>query len=272
MAEGLGIVASDVDGTLVMNWDPRGVDPRVFDAVRELARRGVRFVVASGRQYLGLRELFAPVADEVAYVCENGALAFWGEEVVVKRALPRELALEACRAIAGLEGCELLVSGERVGYVLEGRPAFLEHMRRVEGGRIVEVARPEDVPEDFVKVAFYAMGGDAELERAATRELRGRLGEACSVVTSGTAWVDVVAAGADKASALLELGRLWGVAPERMAAFGDNENDRGMLDLVGRPYLVEGGAASLRGLNERLRTCRDVADELWALLGEPGAA
>lgn len=51
-------------------------EPRseAFELIDELHRRGIVFMPASGRQYASLRYLFAPVADELAYVCENGAL------------------------------------------------------------------------------------------------------------------------------------------------------------------------------------------------------
>lgn len=68
------LVASDIDGTLIMNHDSHGINPRVFDEIRELKRRGVVFVVASGRQYYGLTKLFAPVANDIVYLCENGTL------------------------------------------------------------------------------------------------------------------------------------------------------------------------------------------------------
>lgn len=50
-------------------------EPRseAFELIDELHRRGIVFMPASGRQYASLRYLFAPVADELAYVCENGA-------------------------------------------------------------------------------------------------------------------------------------------------------------------------------------------------------
>lgn len=38
---------------------------------------------------------------------------------------------------------------------------------------------------------------------------------------------------------LKEIGERLGIAPDEMAAFGDNENDRAMLEFVGHPYLME---------------------------------
>lgn len=259
------LVASDIDGTLLLDWSPEGIDPRVFDDIRELRRRGATFLASSGRQYPNLRRLFSPVADDIAYLCENGALVIVGGEVVVKREMPRELALALCRAIMEEPGCDLLVSGERTSYVLDDAPAFADHMRRVVGNDVTCVRRPEDIPEPLVKVSYHAEPDVMEQVRGSFEE---RFGKSCKVVTSGATWMDVMALGVDKGWAMRELGRVLGIAPEEMVAFGDNENDREMLELVGRPYLMESGNPAMRGLSERLRLCESVHGELSRLLAE----
>lgn len=259
------LVASDIDGTLLLDWSPEGIDPRVFDDIREARRRGAVFLASSGRQYPNLRRLFSPLADDIAYLCENGALVIVGGEVVVRRAMPRDLALELCHAIMDEPGCDLLVSGERTSYVLEDAPAFAEHMRRVVGNDVTCVRRPEDIPEPLVKVSYHA---DDAVMRQVRDGFEQRFGATCKVVTSGATWMDVMARGVDKGWAMRELGDVLGIAPEEMVAFGDNENDREMLELVGRPYLMEGGNPSMRGLSARLRLCGSVHEELARLLGE----
>lgn len=199
------LVASDIDGTLLLDWSPDGIDPRVFDDVRELRRRGVVFLASSGRQYANLRRLFSPVADDIAYLCENGALVIVDGEVALKREMPRDLSLELCHAIMEEPGCDLLVSGERTSYVLKGTPDFAEHMRDVVGNDVTCVARPEDIPETPVKVSYHATD---EVMRRVRGRFEERFGRTCKVVTSGATWMGVMARGVDKGLAMRELGRL----------------------------------------------------------------
>lgn len=268
MAGRYRLVASDLDGTLLTRPGQHELDQPTIEAIRALAQRGVRFVAASGRQYANLRRLFSPVGDETTYLCENGALVVWRGDVLVKRPMPRDLALEACHAILERPGCDLLVSGERMCYVMEGADEFAHHMRFVVGNDVAVVARPEDVPEDIIKIA-YRVAPEAQTREAA--HLSDLLGDRCEVMTSGSIWTDVMPRGVGKGPALLELGRIWGMAPEEMVAFGDNENDASMLDAVGLPYLMESGNPKLRTLNARIRTCRSVPKALEALLATPGA-
>ena len=58
-------------------------------------------------------------------------------------------------------------------------------------------------------------------------------------MVSGNEWADFAPLGANKGTALEAIGQQMGIAPEEMVAFGDNENDRSMLEFVGQPYLMQ---------------------------------
>lgn len=65
------MVCSDLDGTL-LQYGKKLIEGEIFDEIRALHDRGILFCPASGRQYTSLRKLFAPVADDCIYLCENG--------------------------------------------------------------------------------------------------------------------------------------------------------------------------------------------------------
>ena len=67
------LVASDLDGTLI-HGETTGLSQRTIDVIHRLTQKGIRFVVASGRQYDNERRLFHQIADEVSYIAENGSL------------------------------------------------------------------------------------------------------------------------------------------------------------------------------------------------------
>ena len=68
------LVATDIDGTLIR--ESSSVLPEeICDLIRELRKRDIYFAAASGRQYMGLKRLFAPVADQMLFISENGSTA-----------------------------------------------------------------------------------------------------------------------------------------------------------------------------------------------------
>ena len=75
------LVASDLDGTLLLH-KAQSLPEEIFSLIRQLEELGIMFVAASGRQYPNMTKLFAPVASEISYISENGALAVDHGEVL----------------------------------------------------------------------------------------------------------------------------------------------------------------------------------------------
>ena len=69
------LIASDIDGTL-LPYGEHTIPDKVFEEIHRLERKGILFCPASGRQYTSMRRLFAPVADKIPFLCENGAVVF----------------------------------------------------------------------------------------------------------------------------------------------------------------------------------------------------
>ena len=69
------LVATDIDGTLFQSGE-REVSEAVFVQIDRLLKKGILFAAASGRQYSNLKNLFAPKAEEMTFLCENGAILY----------------------------------------------------------------------------------------------------------------------------------------------------------------------------------------------------
>lgn len=259
------LVASDLDGTLLQNGN-RKPTPEAFELIGELVKRGVIFLPASGRQYASLRKLFAPICDELAYLCENGALVMFQDMPVVRRGFSRALGIQVARSVGLYRGAEGIISGERHAYVLRSEEEFARHLREDVGNDVVLIDRVTDIDEPIIKVAFKT---DHIMQAAAREHFEDEFGLWCNVMTSGTEWTDIVPKGTDKGAALLDFGRLMGIAPQQMAAFGDNENDYGMLNLVGHPYLMETCNPTMRGAVHGASYVPTVEGELRRLLDTP---
>ena len=70
------LIASDLDGTLLLDG-AQDLSEDTCGLIREVcAKRGIIFFAASGRQYYSLKRLFAPIRDEIGYICENGCVNY----------------------------------------------------------------------------------------------------------------------------------------------------------------------------------------------------
>lgn len=236
------LIASDIDGTLLQNGETE-ISPRFFREASRLMDRGIALCAASGRQYKSLRGLFAPVADRMYFLCENGAVVYGpGEEpqLLSKTVIDRALSLELCRDILDIPGCELLISGANMSYLCPKTEDYLNHIRYFVGNNVTVLDSPLDMPEDFVKIsAFYLPGAEA-VDAILTPRWAGRLGSAIA----GKCWLDFTLA--DKATGIRALCQTLHIDAEDAMAFGDNYNDVPMLDAVGHPYLMRSAAAPLK--------------------------
>ena len=113
------LIASDIDGTLLHNGAAE-IDPVIFEEIHRLKQKGILFCPASGRQYTSLRRLFAPAADELTYLCENGAVLFGPGNpgrLLGKTVMERERALALAHQIMDIPECEVLISGVNTSYL-----------------------------------------------------------------------------------------------------------------------------------------------------------
>ncbi len=119
----LKLIASDLDGTLLQGT--REISREAVAMIKKLSEMGILFAAASGRQYPNLRRLFEPVKDDIAYICENGALVVYQGRVLHKDVFDRTLGDEILESILEKESAEALVSGESTCYIQPKKPSFM---------------------------------------------------------------------------------------------------------------------------------------------------
>ena len=252
------LVASDIDGTL-LPYGEHVIPEEIFEEICRLEGKGILFCPASGRQYTSLRRLFAPVADKVPFLCENGAVVFGPGSpgpVVGKTAMGQDRALALCHEIVDTPGLEVLISGADMSYVCPKDKEIVSVMEDM-GNLFTVLPRPEDVPEEIIKVTAFCPGGTAEAETM----LLPRWGGTFHAAVSGAAWLDFNLG--DKGTGLAQLCAALEIGLDEVMAFGDNYNDVAMLSIVGQPCLMENAAAELK--EQFPLHCRRVVDVLRTL-------
>ena len=234
------LIASDLDGTLLLGGYGSSVADAVFEQIHRLADKGVRFCPASGRQHTSLLRLFAPVADKLTYICENGAVIFAPDgKVLSKVAMEHTLAMQLCHDILDTPGCEIQISGEDCSYLCPKGDEIVHLMRDTVGNNVITVPTPEDVPEPIVKVAAYNPAGSDTIEPI----LAPRWREHFRTAISGAEWLDFNST--DKGDGLRRLCAVLGIPLEDVVAFGDSFNDEPMLAAAGTGYIMETASSEL---------------------------
>ncbi len=235
------LIASDLDGTLLL---PDGSLPsEIFSLIEKMSARGILFAVASGRQYESLRRLFAPAADKILFIAENGALVCYRGERLFCENLPAARLDGILRAVQTQKNAFPLLCCADGAYAAADDPAFLAECAKYYP-RFAQVPRLQDAPErDAVcKVAVYDARGAAE---HAGKYLPALLPD-LRVIVSGKVWTDISGPDTNKGRAMAFAQRYFDLQREECAAFGDYMNDLELLMTCGHAYVPENGFPALK--------------------------
>ena len=246
------LIACDLDGTLLLNG-AQVLEKDTCELIAALLDRGVCFYAASGRQYPNLCDLFAPVKDRIGYICENGTVVIEGDVCLKKSVLDRDTALKIAEEADARPEYEVLVSGERTGYIRPKSDYYYHYLKDEVKDRLALVNDFGDVPEEIVKVSIFEKEG--RIDDDCWKE---RYGKTLSVTRGERRWLDLFCKGADKASALSFVCERLQIQPAECMAIGDGENDMGMLKFAGCAVAMENARESLKEIADlRIKKAED---------------
>jgi len=248
------LIASDMDGTLLDSACRLPKDlPEVLAALQE---RGVIFCVASGRQYASLHREFEAVADQIVFICENGALIMKDDERLFLDAIDPAHLPKIIAAGKRMERVHPVICRADVAIIEKSAPDFFIEATLAAYPNVLVA---EDLAEhthydDVCKVAFYDEG-DAQqhelpmLMRDMPKEL--------TTTLSGYHWVDVMKPGVHKGRAMEALMERFSITRDECMAFGDYLNDTQLLESVTHSYAMENAHPQLKEIAAHIAPSND---------------
>ena len=235
------LIVSDMDGTLVD--DDKNIDTEIFGLLPKLKAAGIRFVVASGRQYPSLRDDFREHIGDVVVIAENGAFVMDNGKELYSRCMTREEVHSCLDSIAKVEGALPLLCAKTCSYTDNSElyehlksPLFNYTMRLVEDLYAVE--------DEVIKVSVIEHAGNGVAHCYGL--LRPLLDPALNLVVSGATCMDTGIRGINKGTAVKALQEMWGILPEETMVFGDQQNDMEMFEQAHYSFAMENAAAEVK--------------------------
>jgi len=234
------LVASDIDGTLLLNG-AKALDSEIFKLIRELHKKGILFMAASGREYTNLHNLFAPVADDIAFLCLNGCLTFYQNECISKEIMDTTIARKLITIIQNDPNAEVLVSGEKTCYITPKSKSYYEHLTTTVKNHVTVVDDLLNIPEPYTKISAYFKDGVNDHYQ----NYVDMFNEKITVQIGGKCWLDCAPKGVNKSTGFLKLLAYLNIPTENTVMFGDNDNDKQILQTCGYPISMETAVPSI---------------------------
>ena len=235
------LIVSDMDGTLLNN--EHKIDPAFYDLLPKLKEEGIRFVVASGRQYPSLRTDFLAYLEDVVIIAENGAFVVDNEKELVVEKMSDEEIHHCVEEIMKLEGAEALVCAKYCSYTRSpelfgflSSPQFRYEMRLEKD--------LYSISDDIIKVSVIEYAGKGAED--CYRRLRPALCEDLNLVVSGNGCLDTGIRGVNKGTAVAALQKMWNICPEETMVFGDQFNDVEMFEQAEYSFAMANAADGVK--------------------------
>ena len=227
------LVATDMDGTFLNEHVSYDVE-RLKRLLDRFDQKGIVFAAASGRGYLSLEKLFAPVKDRIMFIAENGSLVEYKEQVLYEAVMPKEFYLSVYEQLTTspyVDTSKMLLTGKKGCYVLNTvNPSYLVSTAKF-NENIMKVSSLEEIQDDIFK---FTLNFEEEETLAGEAWVNEHIA-GVSAMTTGFESIDIVLEHVDKGVAITALAEKMGWDMEQIVAFGDNLNDLHMMQVVGLP-------------------------------------
>ena len=232
-------VAVDMDGTFLD--DRKQFDHEQFDQLlTEFEKRGVHFIVASGRPYVRLKQDFKGFADRMDFVTLNGSRLIIKGKDVASYPMNRADVLELLDDVQAKYGkMATMVFQKDIAYlhseIDKDERDFLAYF----AGNSDVIDDWNDLPEDDIYQITFGMDSKhaADVEEAFNKNHDNKI----SAFASATFAIDVNVKGVSKGSGLERLLAKMDMTGDDLIAFGDGGNDIPMLDFAKYSYAMANG-------------------------------
>lgn len=231
---GIKLIACDVDGTLA---DKNGFTDGVAEGIAALLDAGVKVALASGRSYHSIRSLTQrhPFADELYYICDDGALSVYRGRVLFRRSLPFETLR---RFEAFYTDLPKVFFADTFSYVLHADEEFVSQMTAAGIDEVRRIGRLFDIKDDICKLGVYQKDAPIKEMQPLPPELR--------VCYTSEHLLEYNGRYADKGAALSDLLSRLFIDTYDAAAMGDGANDTALLKKAKYTYARSTGDEALR--------------------------
>lgn len=256
------LVASDVDGTLINN--NHEVTQFTKEVVSKLKRKGIEFVIATGRSHDGAVKIAQALdIDKEGYglICLNGLRTYH---------LPSEdydslptMTYEQCEEMEALGEkyhMGILYCYDDIIYFQMEEIAYLDYTIGMRSDRMrffddrsqtKEVKSLADIKERFdnndpiLKMVFVQSDDFMDLVHERVKK---DLNPEFDALMVGRGWSEIMPKRVTKGEALIEYAAAMGIKPEEIMAFGDAENDISMISRVGHGVAMENAMDTLKAV------------------------
>ena len=232
-------VVTDLDGTL-LNAEHK-VSEFTKETVKLLLKKGIKFYIATGRNYLGAKEAMDELGVQVPLITSHGSVAFDknGNEIFSNK-LKREYLDKVLNIDYKSFGKDIIITGYAGPnwFVTEDLREYFYNKKPDRTRYPQQITPKEFKKQDFTKIFFLGEDHDELLELE--NEIKRVIGEEnISLLFANEGSLEVFPADCNKAKAAEVLLERDGLTLKDAVSFGDGLNDYDLITQTGLGFAME---------------------------------
>lgn len=233
------LIGLDLDGTLLT--DDKQLPPDFWDAARTLSDRGVAILVASGRPYHNVAEMFDKLKDEIYFACDNGTYVVHQDEELLVNPMKPDAVRNFIRLSRPVKEVFPVMCGKNMAFVENDDPQFMRQaLKYYQEYKVVDdLTRVE---EEILKLSLCDLIDAEENSYPHFKKFENDF----SVAISGKMWLDLTNQDGNKGAAIKKIQEHLNISRDETMAFGDFLNDQKMLEEAAESYAMKNAHPRLK--------------------------
>ncbi len=236
MKKNIRILYSDIDGTLLNNH--HHICPKTKEKILELDKKGIPFILVSARMPDGVMVIQKELGNNRPVICYSGGLILdENQKILYSRQMELSLAVKVASDLENnFPNICCNSYGNDLWVVKDDTNPWVIREEGITKGKSIKGT----ITEAFAKAGgvhkFLLMGrpDDSSDAEVFLKKNYPQL----SILRSNEYYLEVMDGTVNKAAGVRYLCGYYGIPLEEAAAFGDGENDLGMLQAVGYGYAM----------------------------------
>lgn len=233
---------TDIDGTLFTS--SLTVSEKTRDAIIRAYGKGTRIVLTSGRYITGMKRASEALGIPVIFIALNGALIKNGNEYLIEKHIDKDAYRQAATFLKGKASSLIAFTENR--FAIDADDEWYERQNRIcnDIGIRMDISDPDEVERRTGERPYKILLKDNDKDKILRliNELRNLIGGKAQVISSGWNNIEILPVGIDKSEAVSIVSRKLGIKAEETIAFGDWDNDAGMLRRAGIGVAMANGS------------------------------
>ncbi|MEY8759035.1 Cof-type HAD-IIB family hydrolase [Chryseobacterium tongliaoense] len=235
------LIVTDMDGTFLNSNHEMSMEfPEIY---KELKKRDIIFVPASGRQMPSITRYFGDIENEIGFIAENGGYVVYKNKELFADKLQHNHIVDIIKAIREIPKARAVLSAKKYAYYETDDQDFIDFFSQYYTENQKREDLTEEVNDSAFKIAVYHPDG---AEKYLYPMLKKFEEFNLEVVVSGLHWLDIMNKNINKGNALEKLQKSLNISPQQTMAFGDYMNDIEMLKKAEYSYAMKNAHPSVK--------------------------